>query len=413
MGLRRLGAMLGTAVAVGALLAACGSGSGSSSSDGKTISFVAPAYSSGTQGYLNKLVAAFKSANPSYTVNLNVISIQNRNPYMKTLVQTGKTPDLVYLQHWADYAGSNLLNPVSDIASPSLLSSFVPALADEGKLKGTQYALPYVVSDRLFFYNKTIFAKAGISNPPTTWQELQADAEKIKTTDPSVVPYGLPLAPDEAEAETLMWLAGNGGTYSRDGKWVVNSQQNVDTMKFLTNLVNAGLTTPHPASTQRPNVFNEFVQGKIGMIDGAVFLPKQIKQQNPSLDYGVSAIPVNSGQQPFTLAVQDYLMSFKHAGNTAAVQKFVDFLYQPDNYNTVLKAEGFLPTTSNDSVAFASDPTLAPFVKALPSAILYPNTQANWPAVQGAIQQQIGLAVQGQDPSSVLNAIQQTAQQGS
>lgn len=414
MRFRRIGAAAGAVAAAGAMVAACSSGSArGGSADSKTISFVAPAYSSATQGYLTKLVSAFEKANPGYQVDLNVISIQNRDPYMKTLVQTGKTPDLVYLEHWADYASSKLLNPVSDIASPSLLSSFVPALASEGRLNGTAYALPYVASDRLFFYNKSIFAKAGISRPPATWQDLQADAQKIKASDPAVVPYGLPLAPDEAEAETLMWLAGNGGTYLQNGKWMVNSSQNADTMKFLTNLVKAGLTTPHPASTQRPDVFNEFVQGKIGMIDGAVFLPTQIKQQNPSLRYGVSAIPVNSGHPHFTLAVQDYLMSFKHVGNAAPVRKFVDFLYQPTNYNVILKAEGFLPAISSDSSAFASDPTLAPFVDALPSATLYPNTQANWPAVQGAIQQQIGLAVQGQNPASILNQIQQAAEQGS
>ena len=193
---------------------------------------------------------------------------------------------------------------------------------------------------------------------------------------------------------------------------MLNSSANVATMKFLTDMVKSGLTTPNPATTQRSDVFNEFTQGKIGMIDGAVFLPTQIKQQNPSLQYGVSDIPVNAGQPKFTLAVQDYLMSFKHPGNTAAVEKFVDYLYQPSNYNTILSAEGFLPPLKSDS-SFATTPALAPFVAALPSATLYPNTQANWPAVQGAIQQQIGLAVQGQDPSSILGQIQQTAQQGS
>jgi multiple sugar transport system substrate-binding protein len=418
MKIGKLGILASTVGAAVMALAACSSSGGSGGSQGsggstKTITFVAPAYSSATQGYLGKIVSSYEAANPGYKVTLTVIPIQQRDSYMKTLVQTGKTPDLVCLEHWADYASSQLLNPVSSIASPSLVGSFLPALADEGKQNGTAYALPYVVSDRLFFYNKSILAKAGIKQPPASWQQLQADSQKIKAKEPGVIPYGLPLAPDEAEAETLMWLAGNGGGYNKNGKWTVNDSANVATIKFLTGMVKAGLTTPNPASTQRSDVFNEFAQGKIGMIDGAVFLPTQIKQQNPSLQYGVSGIPVNAGQPQFTLAVQDYLMSFKHAGNTAAVERFVDYLYKPTNYNTILNAEGFLPPLNNDGASFASNPTLAPFVKALPSAILYPNTQANWPVVQGAIQQQIGLAVQGQDPSSVLGQIQQVAQQGS
>ena len=53
------------------------------------------------------------------------------------------------------------------------------------------------------------------------------------------------------------------------------------------------------------------------------------------------------------------------------------------------------------------DPALAPFIKLLPSAIFYPGDQAAFPAVKGAIQQQIGTALV--NPKKTLDAIQAKA----
>jgi multiple sugar transport system substrate-binding protein len=55
---------------------------------------------------------------------------------------------------------------------------------------------------------------------------------------------------------------------------------------------------------------------------------------------------------------------------------------------------------------------MKPFVDALPTAVFYPGDQAQWPAVQGQIQQTIGTAVQGADPQQVLDAIQAVATGG-
>ena len=53
------------------------------------------------------------------------------------------------------------------------------------------------VGDYVLFYNKKDFAKAGISAPPTTWTQLEADA--IKLSDPAKHHYGIyiPFGTDE------------------------------------------------------------------------------------------------------------------------------------------------------------------------------------------------------------------------
>jgi multiple sugar transport system substrate-binding protein len=86
----------------------------------------------------------------------------------------------------------------------------------------------------------------------------------------------------------------------------------------------------------------------------------------------------------------------------------MDFIFEPTNYAAFLKAAGgFIPATKSAGANAAKDPALAPFIKLLPSAIFYPGDQAAWPAVKGAIQQQIGTALA--NPQKALDAIQAKA----
>ncbi len=108
--------------------------------------------------------------------------------------------------------------------------------------------------------------------------------------------------------------------------------------------------------------------------------------------------------------MQDYFFGFKKEGNQEAIQKFLSFLYEPDNYAAFLEAAGgFLPATKSAGEAMSSNPDLAPFIEVLPTAIFYPSDQAAWPAVLGAIQQNIGAAFTGEDSQAVLDGINAAA----
>ena len=71
--------------------------------------------------------------------------------------------------------------------------------------------MPLLSSVRLFFYNKDVFKKAGIDAPPKTWDEVKADAQKIKDSRRASCPLGLPLGAEEAQAEFYIWAMNNGG----------------------------------------------------------------------------------------------------------------------------------------------------------------------------------------------------------
>jgi len=379
-----------------------------------SIKLIAAEYTPEMQGFYDTLVTDFEAANPDINVDVEVVSWNDIDQKIKTLVQTGEVPDIGNLNYFASFAADDLLYPADQIVSADVLEDIVPTFRDNSKYEGTEFAVPDLASDRLFFYNKTILEAAGVSEPPATWADLEAAAEKIKATQPDVIPLALPLGPEEAQAEFIIWAGSNGGSVFTDGEWTLDSPENIEAVEFLKGLVDKGYTQPSPGTTNRTDgAFPLFAQGKAAMMNGAIFFPGELEKASSTVDWGVATIPANEGKDSITLGVQDYFFGFKKDGNQVPVQKFLDFLFVPENYAKFLEAAGgFLPATK--SAGSQADPALKPFIDALPSAIFYPSDQKAWPATQGALQQQIGTAVQsGGDPAAVLGAIQSEAEAAS
>jgi multiple sugar transport system substrate-binding protein len=364
------------------------------------------------QPYFDDLAARFMEANPDIDVSVQVVSWNDIYTVLNTRIAAGDPPDIMNLNYFANFAADGLLYTAEEIVAPEVLEDIIQVFRDNSKYEGVEYAVPDLASDRLFFYNKDILEAAGVE-PPTTWSEVKAVCQAILDTQPGIVPLALPLGPEEAQAEFLIWAGGNGGGYFRDGEWVVDSPENLETLEFLQELVDMGCTQPNPGSFNRTDgAFALFAQGVAAMLNGAIFLPGELENTYQSdVNWGVVPFPAADGKESITLGVQDYFFGFKKEGNQEAIQKFLTFLYQPDNYAAFLEAAGgFLPATISAGEQMSADPALAPFIEVLPTAIFYPSDQAAWPAVQTAVQQTIGTAFSGTDKQQVLDQIQAVAE---
>ena len=374
-----------------------------------TIKIITPNYTDAMPAYYADLNARFEAANPGIKVEHTNLSWDDILVKGRTLVATNSTPDIMNLNTFSDYAAQDLLYKATDLFDAKTLADFVPAFIDNSKYNGVAYAVPDLASARMFFYNKKILYTSGVNKVPTTWAEVTAAAKKIKAKYPNVYPIAIPLGSEEAQGEFAIWAGGNNGRYFDDKtkKWVINSKANVQTLKYLTSLVKAGLTQPSPASTNRTDAFKLFSQGKVGMINASVFFPSTLKDYKSKVDYGVAPFPHSATGKSITLGVQDYFMGFKKPGNADAVKAWMNFLFKPDNYAGFLKAAGgFIPATKSASTAV--DSSLLPFINQLPNAIFYPGDLAAWPKVAGTITTQIGTGVI-YDAKGVLDKIQKVA----
>jgi multiple sugar transport system substrate-binding protein len=417
--------MAAAAIGVAALAAVAGCSSSSSSSSSAstnakvTLTFFGADYGTGpsnsTTKYWNAVATAFHQAHPNITVNVQTVNWTDFPTKSATLIQNKQYPDIMEGNPAPPYAQSGLIYPASDVLSPSVVSNLIPKFLKDGQYQGVNYGIPFTTSTRAMYYNKKIFAAAGISAPPKTWAELQADAAKIKAK--GFIGYGMPLGSEEAQAELLLWFLGNGGGYlSSSGKYAINSPQNIATLTFMKQLAASGDTQPNPGGTDRKTVWDQFAHDKIGIVLGQPALIPIIQQADvlKPTDYGTADVPGKDAPLTDTLGVHDDIVAFKAGGTAhqAAIKEFLDFAYQ-DKWQLQFDNEyDLLPATQSAAKTMGQqNPMFAAFLGNIANSVNYP-ALANWTSVENMIKTQVGQAITG-NPAQVLGAIQQTASSGS
>ncbi|MDF3300420.1 extracellular solute-binding protein [Streptomyces tropicalis] len=391
-------------------------GCGSTGSSDVTLRLVAADYgdspANSSKKYWDALVKDYEAKHPGVKVEVSVYPWTDVDSKVQAMVAAGHAPDMAQVGAYADYAARGKLYSADDVLSIPVQADLVGQLADAGELRHVQYGIPFAASTRVLFYNKTLFAGAGLT-PPTTWSELAADAAALKAKGVKY-PYALPLGPEEAQAETMQWLLSGGSGYTDDiGTYTIDSPQNVQTFDWLRDdLVGKGLTGPvAPGHLNRADAFAAFADGKVGMLNGHPTLMQQAAKKG--VKFGMVPMPGRNGRAKATMGVADWMMAFKQNGHRDQIGDFLDFVYDRKNVLDFSREYDLLPVTSSASDAMTSsaqDKALRPFLDELPLAQLYPVGNTSWAQVSADVKKQIGQAVApGGSPSAVLGQLQATA----
>jgi multiple sugar transport system substrate-binding protein len=419
---RRLAAAATLGLSAALALSACSSSStsGSSSSGGSvTLHFFGADYgtagtSNTSQTYWQDIATAFHKKYPNITVDVQTIDWNDFPTKLHTLLQSKNYPDIIEGDAPQSYAQEGIAYKASDVLSESTLANLIPTFAKQGDYQGTEYGIPFTTSTRALYYNKKLFAQAGIGTAPTTWAELEADAAKISKLGNSTIGYGMPLGTEEAQAESYMWMLGAGGGYvNGGGAYTINSAANVTAFNFMNTLVRAGDTEANPGTVNRATLWSDFAAGSVGMVGGspAVVPIIQAAGKLTASDWATAPFPGENGAVTNPLGVDDQIVALNVHNQQSAIQQFLSFAYQ-DTYQAQFDKEyDLLPATTSAATAEENDPIFGPFVKAIPTSSAYP-TNANWSDVSTKIKQTIGAAVDGTAPATVLGQIQTFALSG-
>ncbi|MFJ5233349.1 extracellular solute-binding protein [Kitasatospora sp. NPDC088391] len=396
------------------LLTGCGLVSGAS---GVTLTVVAADYGDGpansSTAYWTQLAKDFEAANSDIKVKVDVVPWPDIDKHVAQLIADGKIPDVVQTGGFADQVTADRLYPVGDVLSIDTQANLLDSFSKAGQVLGSQYGIPFISSSRVFVYNKAIFDKAGITAPPTTWEELRKDADLVKAKVPGVTPYALPLGPEEAQAESMIWSMSGGGALSDNvGNYTIDSQPNRETFKWLrTNLVDKGLTYADPGKVNRATAFEDFVNGKVAMLNGH---PGLLKAAAGKVQFGTAAIPrKDKTVKPVAFGVADWLMAFKANGHRAEIKKFLNFTLGKQNTLKFDEEYNLLPVTQDTLDELSANPAhqdLTEFLKVLPTANFYPYGDPSWDKVSSLLKQRMGEVVRpGGNADGVLGELQSSA----
>jgi multiple sugar transport system substrate-binding protein len=353
-----VGAVVVTAIAVS--LGGCGgnsaAGSAGSSKAGTTITYWASNQGS-TIGQddqvLGKAIAAFKQQT-GINVKLKVIAWPDLFNEITLATTSGTGPDVLNIGNtWSpslQATGAFLPFSGSNLAAIGGQGKFLPsswsATGAPGKVPTSVplYGLSYGL-----FYNKQLFAQAGISSPPKTWSQFIADATKL-TKPPNQWGVSLEGSSITENAHWAFILARqNGGElFDSGGRPTFDSPGVVKGVQDYINLVGANKVA-NPSNAQYSNgtqALAQFAQGHTGMImwqnNGAINLKADGMKASA---YGVAHVPVADGSSdPIMTHVAGINISiFKNSAHRDAALKFVNFLTSTPEQISLNEAYGSLP----------------------------------------------------------------------
>lgn len=133
----------------------------------------------------------FHAAHPDVTIK--VVPFQNEQFKTKIPIalQSSSPPDV--FQSWG---GGGLVDQVKAKKVAEVTKYVKPWIKAIGgsaagwQVNGKQYAVPYSLGVVGFWYNKELFAKAGIATPPTTWPQFLDTIKKLKAADITPIAIG-------------------------------------------------------------------------------------------------------------------------------------------------------------------------------------------------------------------------------
>ena len=185
---RALTALAALAGAIALLLGACDRGAERSAGSGKSITVVIAEYSKDhTKPFWQGLSEQYTKQG-GVKVDLRIIDWNSIDQQVSTMIQNNQPPDVLNLNSFSSYAKDQLLYSAGDVLSSKTRDDFIGAFARGGEYQGKLYGFPILSSARAFFYNKDLFARAGLAGPPKSWDEFVQAARKIQALGGAAIP---------------------------------------------------------------------------------------------------------------------------------------------------------------------------------------------------------------------------------
>ncbi|MGW4324218.1 ABC transporter substrate-binding protein [Streptomyces sp. NPDC004684] len=223
------------------------------------------------------------------------------------------------------------------------------ALGSTGVQGQDPAAVPLYSMAYALYYNKKIFADAGISKPPATWAELVADGKKIQAKGKNVL--GAEGANVSENIHHVFVFAKQHGAdfFTADGKPDFANDGTVAAVKQYVDLMAKDKVIPQGNAEYAQNQsVSDFAKGNTAMLLWQSASANLKNQGMSEDDYGIAPVPVQSGT-PGTGAQVNSMVAginmavFKNTHNLDGATQFVKFMTSDDEQKILNKAYSTIP----------------------------------------------------------------------
>lgn len=328
---------------------------------------------------MNMLIEQFEAENPDIRIIHNSdIPYANFRDELAASAPAGVGPDIVTLFYgWIPaFVDAGYLAPLPEdpFSEDFILETFSPMVANS-KFEGSYWAIPTAVRSLALFWNKDIFAAAGLDpeTPPATLDEFVDIALATTTYDGgddifSITQQGHApalAAQDHHWFREVLLRQFGGVPYSDDGRTVTyNSEEGCAAFSWL-----AAFETEHKTGSNDlfEDATNSFINGTAALhVDGS-FRVGTIARNNPDLNYGVTELPIGpNGEQHTFGSYWTHGITRRANDDPARMEaavKFLQFITRPEAGTLWVNNVGELPAqlAAASDEGILNDPILGAF----------------------------------------------------
>lgn len=330
----------------------------------------------GYQKVQDSLLDAYKAANPDVKVTINYLGWTEIQSKVLASIAGGVIPDIVMLptRYAPSFIEQGLLSPL-DYRAFGLSSEadipkiFTPGTAGALTYKGQFYFVPCELTCLALYYNQDLLEKSGITQVPSTWEEIGAISGKLTRLGPEGIQQAA-LSFIRSGPFTGFWflsfIRSAGTDWIQDGRPAFSSPTAVKALQVFADLYHK-YRAAHPAFGA-----GNFNQGKLAFLPGLSVAIFDFRRGPLPFGLGVAPYPHLASGRPANIAYAwgYYVMSLSK--NQDAAWKLVNFLTSPENAPIWMsEAKLFVPRgTTWVAELVRSDPQLRTILAGFSSATM-------------------------------------------
>jgi raffinose/stachyose/melibiose transport system substrate-binding protein len=375
-------------------LAACGTGTQDNSSSGGSnksgnVTLTLTSITDAKVGY-NAVIAAYKKVAPNVTIKATYAPTDQLQTALRAQLGAGNAPDL-----FVDWPGNGSAMAVQQVAPAGLAAdisdqSWIKQVPDGIKpllgAGGKTYMWSPGVTPIGVIYNKQVFKDVGITELPTTWSDLLADAQKIKAAGkiPFAVgnqtPWVTQLIPYAIAPSTAFAQDPNLAQDMLDKKKSFeNSGWHTVYERYL-ELFKRGLFNKSPNGTTYEQTQQLVGTGKAAMcVQVIAAMPPFLAAAKSKSDLGTFPFPAADSADALQIpaGVDAGLAASANGKHLAEAKKFLAWLGQPQQMATFSNLTFSIPLVGADPAKV--DPLLRPFTSFISANKTVPFMDQEWP----------------------------------
>ncbi|RWR03074.1 ABC transporter substrate-binding protein [[Pantoea] beijingensis] len=214
---------------------------------------------------IRAMASDFEKQHPDIAVNLEFVPYEALHDKIVAARGAGSNGyDVVLFDAiWpAEFTRFDLLQDVSARINAEDKSKIFPGAMNTVIYKGKTLGMPWILDTKYLYYNKAMLEKAGISNPPQTWQQVMEQSEILKQKD--VVKYPLVWSWSQAEAlicDYTTLVSGFGGEFYQNEKLNFTNPGAMKAVTYMKETLDKGLTNPNSREYLEEDVRKAFSNG--------------------------------------------------------------------------------------------------------------------------------------------------------